>query len=71
MGAWEAKNQSRFEWETPLGWVLLAVGDGGKSGEMHRQSRRGPGWWCPPRRTVWEVIPRQDSVSFEKRRVGW
>lgn len=54
-----------------MGWVLLAVGDGGKSGEMHRQSRRGPGWWCPPRRTVWEVIPRQDSVSFEKRRVGW
>ena len=24
-----------------------------------------------PRGTVWEVIPRQDSVSFEKMSVGW
>lgn len=53
-----------------MGWVLLAVGDGGKSGECTDSPGEGLGGSVPPRGTVWEVVPRQASVSFEKRSVG-
>lgn len=54
-----------------VGVGALAVGDGGESGETHRQSREGLGGGGPLSGTVPEVIPSQDSVSFEKRSVGW